>query len=85
MRQGDRPFDFSRAPNPAAGCRSLDDVLSAVCDGLRRARIRRVLRVSLSDPDDLVHVVRVLVPGLEFFNEILPRVGRRLVRYVEKN
>jgi ribosomal protein S12 methylthiotransferase accessory factor len=85
MRQGDTPFDFSRAPNPAAGCRSLDDVLSAIRDGLRRAGIRRVLRVSLSDPGDLVHVVRVLVPGLEFFNEILPRVGLRLVRYVEKN
>jgi ribosomal protein S12 methylthiotransferase accessory factor len=84
MRRGDTPFDFSRAPNPAAGCRSLDDVLSAICDGLRRSGIRRVLRVRLSDADDLVHVVRVLVPGLEFFTEMLPRVGRRLARYVEK-
>lgn len=85
MRQGDNVFDFSRAPNPAADCRSLDDVLNTICDGLHRSGIKRVLRIKLSDPEDFVHVVRVLVPGLEFFTEVLPRLGRRLARYVEKN
>ena len=30
-----------------------------------------------------MHVVRVLVPLLEFFTFGVPRVGRRLLRYVE--
>jgi ribosomal protein S12 methylthiotransferase accessory factor len=50
---------------------SIDD-----CEALLLAKLPRVYRVILCDDD--LKVVRVIVPGLELFNESSTRVGKRL-------
>jgi ribosomal protein S12 methylthiotransferase accessory factor len=77
--------DFSTIPNGAGDCGSLDEVLEALRVRLKRAGIARALRVVLTPPDAPMHVVRVIVPRLENFTFLLPRVGARLARYLAKN
>jgi ribosomal protein S12 methylthiotransferase accessory factor len=77
--------DFSTIPNGAGDCGSLDELLEALRVRLDRAGIARVLRVVLTPPDAPMHVVRIIVPGLENFTFLLPRVGARLARYLAKN
>jgi ribosomal protein S12 methylthiotransferase accessory factor len=45
---------------------------------LAGAGLQRVCRVVFTPPNGDLHIVRVIVPGLEEFNAFTPRVGRRL-------
>ncbi len=73
------------APAPMA---SLDDHSPTVttveaCEALLLGRLRvvgldRVYRVVLTEPDEPLQVVRVIVPRMELYNESLARVGPRL-------
>lgn len=70
--------------NPVSG--SVDDNLSLVLDRLQSAEFRHVLAYSLchSDEPPGLNVVKVIVPGLEFFMMPNPCIGPRLLRYIER-
>jgi ribosomal protein S12 methylthiotransferase accessory factor len=60
-----------------------DDVTADIrfmLDRLRASGLRRVLVVDLSPPDIPVHVVRVLVPGLESWGSDRSKIGQRATR-----
>ncbi|MER7332210.1 MULTISPECIES: YcaO-like family protein [unclassified Micromonospora] len=73
---------------PRRGVRDLpshpgDDVAADIrfmLDRLRAGGLRRVLVVDLSPPDIPVHVVRVLVPGLESWGSDRSKIGHRATR-----
>ena len=73
-----RVEQFERIPDMAAT--TLDEAWGALRDGLLRAGLRHVVRVVYSEPDYPFQVVRVIVPGAEFFEYGLKRVGPRLLR-----
>lgn len=52
---------------------------------LRKQGFSKFLRVIYTHKDFPVQVVRIIVPGLEFFNESTARVGPRLKNYVKRN
>ena len=61
---------------------SLDAALELLLSLLARNGFARVLRVAYTKPRDPLQVVRVIIPRLENFNEITPRIGLRLRDYV---
>ena len=67
------------APPPA---RSLHGLLQQMVDAVLRVHRTRVLRVTYTPPELPLQVVRVLVPGLEFFTLTSARVGHRLAAHV---
>jgi ribosomal protein S12 methylthiotransferase accessory factor len=60
---------------------SIDEALSTIMERLLQAELRHVCRVVYTRPSDPVQVVRVIVPGLEYFTESSRRVGPRLARF----
>lgn len=78
----DRVVSFDDVPDrmPAGG--GIAGAYEALLDGLDRAGLDQVLRVVYTAPDQPLHVVRVLVPGCEFYFEgRTRRVGRRLEEF----
>ena len=57
--------------------------LKFVVGTLASKGIRHVLRAEHTPADAPLHVLRVLAPGLEFANDHVPRMGRRLKRFRE--
>jgi ribosomal protein S12 methylthiotransferase accessory factor len=61
---------------------TIDDAISMVSDRLLRQGIQHICRVILTSGEDELHVVRVVVPKLEFFGHGSRRVGPRLLGYL---
>jgi YcaO-like protein with predicted kinase domain len=61
---------------------SIDGILELLIERLLSVGIQHVCRVSLTKSSGPLHVVRVVVPRLEFFEPQFPRVGARLLRYI---
>lgn len=57
---------------------TLDAAFAALVNCLQPAVQPRVCRVAYTSPDDPLQIVRIIVPGLEFFNETTARIGPRL-------
>jgi ribosomal protein S12 methylthiotransferase accessory factor len=74
--------DFGAIPDRSADAASLEALLAQTCRYLERAGLRQVLRVRLTPKDSPLTVVRVIVPGLEYFTPQAPRVGPRLARWL---
>jgi ribosomal protein S12 methylthiotransferase accessory factor len=64
---------------------SITDCYTKLIESLIVNGLKRVCRVIYTEPDDPVQVLRIIVPGLEFFNENSRRVGLRLRDYVKAN
>ena len=62
----------------------IKSALDVLMNALDRNGFRRVLRVVYTPKNFRLHVVRVLVPGLECFTEATARVGFRLRDYVRE-
>ena len=74
-------FDDVDAPPPS---RTVRDLIASMTTAIRRVHATRVLRVCYTPPSLPLQVVRVLVPGLEFFTMTSGRVGRRLGDHVSR-
>lgn len=75
-------IDFTQVPCLRHAAPTVVDALTLLLSVLRDKGIRAVCRVSMTPADADLHVVRVLVPRLEFFNESTTRIGTRLRDYV---
>ena len=75
---------FSDITDRAEDAQDLDSTLTVLTQALADAGLHRVCRVVYTDPDEELQVVRILVPGLEHFDETSSRVGRRLRDHVEQ-
>lgn len=62
---------------------SIDDATRLMFDALGDAGLQHVARVVLTEPDYPFQVVKLVVPGAEFFNREAPRVGPRLLRHFQ--
>lgn len=63
--------------------RRLEGLLRQMVNAIRRVHPTRVLRVVYTPPALPLQVVRILVPGLEFFTLTSARVGHRLAAHVK--
>ena len=80
----DRPtvaFDEVEAPPPS---RTLAGLVASMTAAIQQVHATRVLRVCYTPRSLPLQVVRVLVPGLEFFTMTSGRVGRRLGDHVSR-
>jgi ribosomal protein S12 methylthiotransferase accessory factor len=82
MVDGASPWRTAGSPVSAADLAShpSDDVardIRLMLDRLRACGLARVIAVDVSPPDLPVHVVRMLVPGLESWFIDRSRIGRR--------
>lgn len=68
--------DFAAAVGSVADCRL------CLFDALRRGGLNHVVQIPLSDESFPFAIVRVVVPGAEFYDPELQRVGPRLLRAV---
>ena len=76
------PRSFEEIRDGAGTIDGLDGALEILVRALRAAGMMRICRVTFTTPDDPLHVVRVVVPGLEFFTFAAPRLGVRLRDHV---
>ncbi len=74
-------FDEVEAPPPS---RTLAGLVASMTAAIQQVHATRVLRVCYTPPSLPLQVVRVLVPGLEFFTMTSGRVGRRLGDHVSR-
>jgi len=81
-RRQTEAFDLREAIDWSDGAQSLEDLLARVRCRLHDAGLSRILRVEMTPPGSPVAVVRVIVPGLEYFSPRQPRVGPRLAAFV---
>lgn len=63
---------------------SLQAAYRFLVEALEAAELTRILRVVYTAPEDTLQVVRLLVPGAEFWTEGARRVGRRLREHVQR-
>lgn len=56
----------------------LDEIFATLINVLSRAGFSTIYRVALTKPTDPLHVVRILIPKMEFYDPLSPRVGVRL-------
>ena len=79
----DPTIRFADVP-AATPARSLDGLLKQMVKAVLRVHPTRVLRVTYTPRALPLQVVRVLVPGLEFFTLTSARVGHRLAAHVKR-
>ena len=73
---------FEDTSDHSASLTDLESSLGVLLSSLRRNGFRHVLRVVYTSQQFPLHVVRILVPGLESFKETTIRIGPRLRNYV---
>jgi ribosomal protein S12 methylthiotransferase accessory factor len=71
------PIPFDAVPT-ADVPDDLDAALAELIARVRRAGFHRVLRLIYTPADYPVHVVRMIVPGLECYSRDTDRIGPRL-------
>lgn len=62
---------------------NMQDYLMNLLDHLIKIGIGKVLAIAHSPKDDPLQVVKIVIPGLEFYNPESQRIGPRLRNYVE--
>jgi hypothetical protein len=77
-RGQDRAVRFADLDDWSAECTSVARCEQWLIERLHAVGLTRVLRVTFCLPHDAVQVLRVVVPGLEYFNEKSCRTGKRL-------
>jgi ribosomal protein S12 methylthiotransferase accessory factor len=77
-RGQDRAVRFAELDDWSSECSSVARCEQWLIERLHAAGFTRLLRTTFCLPSDSLQVVRVVVPGLEYFNEKSVRIGRRL-------
>jgi ribosomal protein S12 methylthiotransferase accessory factor len=70
--------DIKAPPVPA----SLDEAMQILENALSRNDIKDIFRYVFTNPDDHLHVVKIIIPKLEYFNNKSKRMGPRLFSYI---
>jgi ribosomal protein S12 methylthiotransferase accessory factor len=84
LTDGVPTVDYDDAPDWAPHVASVEDALSHVIERLQRHGVRQVCRVAFTEASAPLHVVRLIVPGLEFFNWACHRIGPRLYGFLQR-
>jgi ribosomal protein S12 methylthiotransferase accessory factor len=79
------PIAFTEVEDHAREATTIARALSLLVARLAAAGLRRVYRVCLTRPDEKLQVVRMIVPGLELFNETTQRVGFRIREHARRS
>lgn len=74
-------MSFSNVPNHEV--HSLPHAQTCMFEGLRRAGLEHVVRVTLTDVKYPFQVVKIVVPGAEMYEHEMQRVGPRLVKHFQ--
>jgi len=74
--------DFEELGDRSEEARDLPAAFACLVRALNRVGLDRVCRVAYTRPDEPIQVVRILVPGLECYDNFCHRVGKRLRDYV---
>jgi ribosomal protein S12 methylthiotransferase accessory factor len=77
-RGRDRARRFAEVEDYSGECSNVAQCEQWLVERLQAAGFTRLLRTAFCVPSDSLQVVRVVVPGLEYFNEKSSRTGRRL-------
>jgi ribosomal protein S12 methylthiotransferase accessory factor len=77
--------DYDSVIDSANGIHSVDAALALTFERLAAAGVRHICRVDLSKPAAPLHVVRVIVPRLEYFDPTSHRIGPRLRDFIRSN
>ena len=75
-----RAIDYCDVPDFEPQLSTLADVRELLFAALARAGLHHTTRVVLSEPEFPFVIVKVVIPGAEFFEQSFPRVGPRLLR-----
>jgi ribosomal protein S12 methylthiotransferase accessory factor len=78
MSNGSAKISFQNIPDKSTNLTSLEDALERVKNLLKEKGFHKILRVVYTKKKNVVQVVRVIVPGLENFDESTPKIGNRL-------
>ncbi|MBO9706535.1 MAG: YcaO-like family protein, partial [Arthrobacter sp.] len=84
VRDEEAPIPFSELMRLAALETSIPGALEALLARLGAAGFPEVYRTVLTTPDDPISVVRVIVPGMEFYKPDFKRVGQGLMNAITK-
>jgi ribosomal protein S12 methylthiotransferase accessory factor len=79
-----RCISFDQVPGPGDGIRNLNTIFQILTDALDSAGIHRICRVVFTRPEDPLHVIRIIIPKLEFYDPVCRRVGVRLRDHVRQ-
>ena len=79
-----RVISFDAVPGPGDGTRDLQTILGILIEALNRAGLNRICRIIFTMPEAALHVVRIIVPKLEFYDPSYKRIGKRLRDHVTK-
>ena len=78
-----RPISFNKTYDQSKHATDLESALKHLTAILKKNGFRHVLRTVYTPKRFPLQVVRIIVPGLECFNETTTRVGPRLRNYVQ--
>lgn len=78
-------LEFAEIPDCEGALDSIESSLDILVSSLRSAGMRKICRVTFTTPQDPLQVIRMVVPGLEFFTAAAPRFGLRLSEYVRES
>lgn len=73
---------FTQIPEKITPESDINSCFQLLVSALKENGLDKICRVVFTEPTDPVQVLRIIVPGLEFFNETAKRVGIRLRDYV---
>ena len=76
--------NFDDIPDHAAMTPDVESAYVFLSEALGRCGMTRICRTAFTTPEDVLQVVRIVVPGLEMWDDRSRRVGPRLRDYVEK-
>jgi ribosomal protein S12 methylthiotransferase accessory factor len=77
-RGQDRALPFAEVDDWSDECTDVERCEQLLMTRLRAVGFTRLLRTTFCQPADSLQVVRVIVPGLEYFNDKSRRTGKRL-------
>lgn len=78
----DRTNSIAFGEIPDINAKTIAGAYTALTDGLKRAGLHHLTRVVLTEASCPFQVVRIIVPGAEWYHYENKRVGPRLLRYV---
>lgn len=74
---------YEDAPDFSDRAADLDSAFTLLTELLAGQGMHRICRTAFTRPDDPLQVVKIVIPGLEFWDERSHRIGPRLRDYVE--
>jgi len=82
LRTSRTSIAYNNIPEKAWNYNDLDELLNELLEHLRKRNFSQVLQAIHTKPEDLIQVVKIIIPGMEFFTPENKRVGDRLNRFI---